>query len=543
LLQTFTAQEAIGADIGNIRLAWEWASERAEAAILERMLEGLARWHELQGFQGQAAETLEQAAERLRAALAPPATPDPTVQRLLGFVLVQEAMALIWQGSYPHALPLLEEAGELARVTASLHLEGRVAYGLGWLFGRQRDLHGGVQWLQQALALARAAQQYELEADSLNAMGLADMLAGEYSRAHSYLERALAFYRAQHNRLGEMEISHDLGIIASARGDFAEAQRLFQAVLQATRVVGSHQIENVALHGLGLVQDEGWGRHIEAESFFAQDLRLTQEIGDRTREGFALAALGRNALYQGDLERAGTLFDQALGLSRQVTSRESAAMALRGQSLLAHYQGDDWRARLCAEEALEVARTAGMRRHERLALRLLGHALLGLGEWTAAAAYEQAANLDEQLGFPHFRVETATDLARVALAEGDIAQAVALVAPVVPDLEQATPAGLEEPALAYLTCYRVLRAAGDARADGVLAAGHAFLQKRAAQFVDEGRRSRFLGNLAAHRELLDEWRARGGWIADAREPGATISDVPRPIDVGRRPRLRVVGSE
>jgi hypothetical protein len=87
---------------------------------------------------------------------------------------------------------------------------------------------------------------------------------------------------------------------------------------------------------------------------------------------------------------------------------------------------------------------------------------------------------------------------------------VALVAPVVPDLERDAPPGLEEPTLVYLTCYQVLRAAGDGRAHGVLAAGHAFLQKRAAQFVDEGRRSRFLGALAAHRELLDEWRARGG---------------------------------
>jgi tetratricopeptide (TPR) repeat protein len=275
-----------------------------------------------------------------------------------------------------------------------------------------------------------------------------------------------------------------------------------------------------------------------------QDLGITQRIGDRTREGFALAALGRNALYQGDLERAGTLLDRALSLSREVTSRASAAMALRGQSLLAHYLGDDRHARLCAEEALETGQTTGMRREERLALRLLGHALLGLGDRQAAlVAYQQAADLDEALGFQHLRVETATDLARVELAQGDTAQAAARVAAILPDFEQGTLAGLEEPALAYLTCYRALRAAGDERADGVLAAGHAFLEERAAQFVDEERRSRFLSNLPAHRELLDEWRARGGWIAGAREPRATSGDVPRPIDVGRRPPLHAVGLE
>jgi tetratricopeptide (TPR) repeat protein len=254
---------------------------------------------------------------------------------------------------------------------------------------------------------------------------------------------------------------------------------------------------------------------VDAEDCFAEDLRLTQEVGDRIREGFALAALGRNALYQGDLERARTLLDRALSLSREVTSQASAAMAVRGQSLLAHYLGDDHDARRCAEEALAIARSSGMRREERLALRLLGHALHGLDNLPAAmVAYQQVVNLDNTLGFTHLRCETATDLARVALAQGSLARAMAHVAAILPDLERGAPAGLEEPVLAYLTCYRVLRAAGDARADGVLAAGHAFLWKRAAQFVDEERRAGFLGSLPAHRELLAEWHVHDPHIAD-----------------------------
>jgi tetratricopeptide (TPR) repeat protein len=179
-------------------------------------------------------------------------------------------------------------------------------------------------------------------------------------------------------------------------------------------------VQNTVLHWLGQVYDEGWGRHMEAEDFFAQGLRLTEQTGDRTRQALAVAGLGHNALYQGDLERARGLFDQALHLSREVAIQESAAMALRGQSLLAHYLGDNRRACRCAEEALEIARTTGLHRDERLALRLLGHALLGLGELAAAlAAYQGAADLTEQLGFQHLRVEVATDLARAALEQGN----------------------------------------------------------------------------------------------------------------------------
>jgi tetratricopeptide (TPR) repeat protein len=296
---------------------------------------------------GQAAEALEQTAERLRAALAQAATPDPSVQRLLGFVLVEGAMALSGQGSYTRAVPLPEEAGELARTTASPHLEGRVAYGHGYLLGRQRDLRNAMSWMQRAAALARTAQDSGLEADALSHLGIGAMHVGEYPRAHSYLERTLALHRTQDDHLGETQVTYFLGLVALARGDFVEAQPRFEDALQGVRELGWRLNENSILHALGQVHDEGWGRHVAAEGCFAQELGITQQIGDRTREGFALAALGRNALYQGDLDRAGSLLDRALGLSREVTSRESAAMALRGQSLLAHYEGDDWRAPLC----------------------------------------------------------------------------------------------------------------------------------------------------------------------------------------------------
>jgi tetratricopeptide (TPR) repeat protein len=362
--------------------------------------------------------------------------------------------------------------------------------------------------LQQALALARAAQQPTLEIDVLSALGLDAVFACDYPQAQRFYDRLLPLVLAQEDRYGEAWAHYFLGLTAHAHGDVYEAQRLLEQALRHAHALRWRLGEDAVLHALGEVQDEGWGRHVAAEACFAQDLRLTQETGERHRVGFALAAMGRNALYQGDLHRAATLLDQALRMSREVTSRASAAMALRGQSLLAHFQGDDQRARLRAEEALDIAQTTGMRREERLALRLLGHAQLGLCKLLPAqVAYEQAGHLAEQLGFQHLSLETATDLAQAELARGNTAQAVARVAAIVPDFEQGTLVGLEEPVLAYLTCYRVLRAADDTRADVVLAAGHAFLQERAAQCSEE-RRSRFLSNVPAHRALLAAWRSR-----------------------------------
>jgi hypothetical protein len=103
---------------------------------------------------------------------------------------------------------------------------------------------------------------------------------------------------------------------------------------------------------------------------------------------------------------------------------------------------------------------------------------------------------------------------------------------VLQDIEHTRLTGVEEPILAYLTCYGVLRAAGDERAGGVLVAGHALLQERAAQFVDEEQQAWFLLSVPAHCDLLAAWDARDGLI-----PGGGTA-----ARAGDGPRLRIVRS-
>ena len=174
-------------------------------------------------------------------------------------------------------------------------------------------------------------------------------------------------------------------------------------------------------------------------------------------------------------------------------------LALHGLGLLAHYRGDEREAETLAQQALRIAQESWQRRAERFALRLLGHALFGRGKLEQAqSAYQQVLEIDQTLGYSHLAVEATADLARVALAEGDLAHATAYADAVLEYLAEHTLEGTEEPLGVYLTCYAVLRAAQNPRATDVLAAGHALLQERAAQFDDEERRRMFLENQPAH---------------------------------------------
>jgi hypothetical protein len=170
--------------------------------------------------------------------------------------------------------------------------------------------------------------------------------------------------------------------------------------------------------------------------------------------------------------------------------------------LRAHYLGDARQAQELAQQALLIAQETGQRRAARFAQRLLGHALLGLGLPTEAAiAYQQALELDQVLGYAHFALEIAADLASVAVAQGDLDQATASGAPLLRQLRHQTLPAVEEPVRVFLTCYNVLQVTVDPLAETVLKAGYDLLRQRAAQFTDDKQRSRYVENLPAHREI------------------------------------------
>jgi len=57
-----------------------------------------------------------------------------------------------------------------------------------------------------------------------------------------------------------------------------------------------------------------------------------------------------------------------------------------------------------------------------------------------------------------------------------------------------------------LTCWRVLHAAGDARAPGVLSAAMSELQTQAERIVDTQAQRAFLDKVPHHREIVEAWQ-------------------------------------
>jgi len=144
----------------------------------------------------------------------------------------------------------------------------------------------------------------------------------------------------------------------------------------------------------------------------------------------------------------------------------------------------------------------------------LGHALTGLGQLDEAAhAYQESVTLRRAMGWHNVAMEPLAALAHVALAQGYYEQAQMHVEEILSHLETATPSagsghgldGTINPFQVYLTCYRVLKANQDPRAQEILATAYGLLQERAEKITDEGMRRSFLENVAAHREIAGEF--------------------------------------
>jgi hypothetical protein len=189
--------------------------------------------------------------------------------------------------------------------------------------------------------------------------------------------------------------------------------------------------------------------------------------------------------------------------------------------------GDGEAALAYSRQGLHLARETGtgtgFRDMEAGALTVLGDVLAEAKQWTqAVTAYREAADLFRALGLTNLSLEPLAGLARVASAqgtrqeadsvpadEGTLAQAQGYVEEILAYLEGGGSAeGTDEPLRIYLTCYQVLKANHDPRAQNLLTIAHELLQERAANILDAGAQRSFLENVPYHRAILDAFAAQ-----------------------------------
>jgi adenylate cyclase len=327
-----------------------------------------------------------------------------------------------------------------------------------------------------------------------------------YTDGITVAERALKLAQAA-GAIGTMAAAGlALGLVFALRGDFEQAEA---PLAQAFGLAEQASLPEIAAECLVARSFNAWSRRDLAglQDLNRQALERYRAIEQRRGQGTAIGNLGEAARMYGDYAAARTFTEQSLHIFYEIGDQRYASYSYANLGLIANAQGAFAEARVSAEQALRLAREVDDRVMKDFAANHLGDALLGLGQAIeAAAAYQSVVDSLRALGLPHEAIEPLAGLARVALAQGEIAAALAHCEEVLASLESGGSLdGTNEPLRVLLTCYQVLRAADDPRAVGVLETAYTRLQDQAGKIGDEVMRHSFLHNVPYHREIAAAW--------------------------------------
>jgi tetratricopeptide (TPR) repeat protein len=140
------------------------------------------------------------------------------------------------------------------------------------------------------------------------------------------------------------------------------------------------------------------------------------------------------------------------------------------------------------------------------AYKCLGDALLGFERFEEGKeAYEQALAILRELKELSPTMTVLAGLARACLAQGDIVEASRWVEEILNGIDTISIEGWDEPISIYLTCYRVLKAAGDSRAEVILERSYRLMNEWAQKISDPALKDSFLKRVPAHRMLEQAW--------------------------------------
>ena len=298
----------IGAELGNLHTAWNWAVDCGQIVQLDQAIEGLCYFFQWLGRYEEGESLCRRAVEGL-------ATPDPPraspATAAADWVRVR-AKALAWQGVFCHRLGRREQAWEFLQQSLDL-LDNLASTGpdgahdpaeeiqrgrafVLWRLGNlaaEEDRGTAQRLYRQSLALYRALKDRWGTANVLEVLGQNATFSNEHDLAqHAYAE-SLELRQTQGDDLGSYRVLLSLSLATATHHCQAEEEQ-GEAQGPAASV----------LHDAGLAI--GAGQFARAESLLAQHRSTDVGAGATANADFLDLVRAFNQMHLGHYERART---------------------------------------------------------------------------------------------------------------------------------------------------------------------------------------------------------------------------------------------
>jgi predicted ATPase/class 3 adenylate cyclase len=409
---------------------------------------------------------IDEAADFYTRALA--LTPENDLGRRYTLLLGRERVFRM-QGNRVAQGETLASLEVIADTLADAHKRVEVLLRKAWFAYWGSDFPEELAVAQRAVTLSETIGDQGLAGQAYYALAWAFLQSGDTDHALVFARDALPLARQVNDRRAEGNTLNVLGLLGNTQGDYAAARGYLEGFLTIARELGDLEREITARNNLGVTQI-CLGDYQAAQDNFQRTLSIALEIGDRVTESSALVNLAWVTSAQGDWKAAKEYAETSVAMTRDFEQIEAAA------------EGLVW----------------------------LGHAWLGLGQpEQASATYGESLAIRRELDQLHLAMGALAGMARAALAQGGLSAAQGYVEEIVTYLAQGgTLQGTWEPLRIYVTCFQVLQASGDPRAEEILSDAFELLQEQAARIPNEAERSRFLQNVPWHRAIVTAWEAR-----------------------------------
>jgi len=383
------------ADAENIVAALQSAEEQGQASLVARGGVALAPFLEARGLYAQAEAYLSSA----QAAAIGLGADRTQAGALLGLARIANRRGLVAEAERLYAQGLaLAEAHGMTRLTYALLIGwGEAAMGSG-------DFTRAEGYLRRGLALARGAGDLRRMGETLRLLGEIADAAGHFTQGDAHYYEGLALARQTDDGETVCMLLQNIGGKAVLRGDYATGERLLREGLAIAHTIGHRQRVSALLNNLG-VSAQRQGEPREAERLFAESLELARAIGQPTRMIMALENLAGQAGERGDFVAANAYADECLALAREVEQP-----FLIGDCLC-----------VCGALRLKQARSTWYADAE-APRRLMALMIESL------AYYEEARGIGEAVSGHTILVRATYGLARIAAAQGRLADAQRLAA-------------------------------------------------------------------------------------------------------------------
>ncbi|HEX3526588.1 MAG TPA: tetratricopeptide repeat protein [Thermoanaerobaculia bacterium] len=340
--------------------------------------------------------------------------------------MVMEGTALQTIGKSDEAIARLQQAKRLGERSGSQWVTGMAVASLGVALQDRGDLDGAEAAHHEALAIAQKLGTATGMAAQYYTLGTLLQDRGELREAFKLFEQSRVWAVRGGDRLAETRLTRVIAIIQKGEGDLTAALQSAERAIVLSRETGSRLEEALSLQQRGAIldlQDDLEG----ARRDYLRSFQILRDLGNTLIEASSLAAMADVSARQGDLAGARRRLQNALDAAQRVRDRLGEARILGQLAELAYQSGDLARFRDLSRQQLALAQASGAQSIVASAFQSLGRAQWAAGDLAGAWSSYQAVQREfSRLGEDLRATAVRVDLARVALADGRIAEAVPL---------------------------------------------------------------------------------------------------------------------